>query len=146
MKNDALVARASIDIDAPADAVWHALTSPEVIKQYMFGTEAVSDWKEGGEIRWRGEWEGKPYEDKGVILDIEPPRVLSYSHYSPLSGVPDVPENYHTLTYELSGDGGQTSVTLSQDNNSTEEERERSQQMWQMMLESLKKVVEGPGA
>jgi len=47
----------------------------------------------------------------------KPERILRYSHFSPLSGVPDRPENYHTVTIELSGDGDQTKVSLAQDNN-----------------------------
>ena len=143
MKQEGLVAEAATTINAPAAAVWEALTNPAKIKQFMFGTEAVSDWKQGSPIVWKGEWEGKGYEDKGVILGIEPQRRLQYSHYSPLSGAPDVPENYHTLTYELSEEGDMTRVALSQDKNANEEEREHSRAMWGKMLESLKGVVEG---
>jgi uncharacterized protein YndB with AHSA1/START domain len=137
-----LIAKASITIDAPVARVWQALVSPEIIKQYMFGTNVVTDWKEGEPIVWQGEWQGKAYEDKGTILKIDRERVLEYSHFSPLSGQPDVPENYHTVTVELSGAGGQTRVSLSQDNNATEQDREHSENMWQMMLDSLKKLLE----
>jgi hypothetical protein len=89
----------------------------------MFGTEAISDWEEGSPISWRGEWQGKAYEDKGRILRLEPGRVLEYSHFSPLSGLPDRAENYHTVTIALSGEGGPTRVSLSQDNNATEDAR-----------------------
>jgi uncharacterized protein YndB with AHSA1/START domain len=146
MNNQGLIAKASTTINAPAAKVWDALTNPEVIKKFMFGTEVVSDWKQGSPIVWKGMWEGKPYQDKGVILDIEPQRMLRYTHFSPLSGAPDVPENYHTLTYELSDEGDNTLVVLSQDNNSTEEDREHSQKMWEMMLVSLKNVVEEKGS
>ncbi|HKP54422.1 MAG TPA: SRPBCC family protein [Chloroflexia bacterium] len=145
MNNEGLIAKASTTIDGPIAKIWDALTTPEIIKQFMFGTETVSEWKEGSPIVWKGTWEGKSYEDKGVILKIEPQRMLQYSHYSPLSGDPDVPENYHTLTYELSEDGDKTLVVLSQDNNATEEEIEHSQGMWEKMLASLKKVVEDEG-
>jgi len=137
-----LVATASTTIHAPVSRVWDALVDPEKIRQYMFGTNAVSEWKEGSPIVWKGVWEGKPYEDKGVILRLEPRRVLQYSHFSPLAGVPDKPENYHTVTVELSGDGDQTKVKLSQDNNSTEQERKNSEKNWTMMLDGLKKLVE----
>src|SRR5437870_6502331 len=80
-----LVATASTTIHAPVSRVWDALVDPEKIKQYMFGTNAVSEWKEGSPIVWKGVWEGKPYEDKGVILRLEARRVLQYSHFSPLA-------------------------------------------------------------
>ena len=137
-----LIAKAQITISAPIAKVWDALVNPEMIKQYMFGTNAVSDWKEGSPIVWKGEWEGKPYEDKGVILQLKPERVLQYSHFSPLSGQADVPANYHTLTIELSPEEKGTILRLSQDNNSTEEDREHAEKMWAMMLTGIKKVVE----
>ena len=137
-----LIAEASVNVNAPVDEVWEALVDPEAIHQYMFGTNVETDWHEGSPISWKGEWEGKPYEDKGVILQVKPERTLQYSHFSPLSGLPDRPENYHTVTIELSGDGDQTRVTLAQDNNPTEEARAHSQKNWEMMLGALKKYLE----
>jgi uncharacterized protein YndB with AHSA1/START domain len=137
-----LIARSSIIIQAPGEKVWSALVDPEAIRQYMFGTHVVSDWKEGSPIVWKGEWQGKSYEDKGVILQFKPGRTMQYSHFSPLSGLPDRPENYHTVTIELSAEGSQTRVALSQDHNSTEEERRHSEANWGSMLASLKKYLE----
>jgi uncharacterized protein YndB with AHSA1/START domain len=137
-----LIAMASVTINAPSKKVWDALVNPEAIKQYMFGTNVVSDWREGSPIIWRGEWQGTLYEDKGVILQFKPERTLQYSHFSPLSGLPDKPENYHTVTIELSGEGGQTRVSLAQDNNPTEQAREHSEENWQEMLTALKTFLE----
>jgi uncharacterized protein YndB with AHSA1/START domain len=136
-----LIANASVSIAAPAARVWDALVTPQVIKQYMFGTTVASDWKQGSAITWKGEWQGKPYEDKGKIQMVEPRRLLQYTHYSPGSG-PDIPENYHTVTIELSEAGKQTRVSLSQDNDASEEARQHSEQNWKMMLEGLKKLLE----
>ena len=141
MKN-ALIAQAHITISAPIANVWDALVNPEMIRQYMFGTNAVSDWKEGSPIVWQGEWEGKPYEDKGVILKLTQEHLFQYSHFSPLSGQADVPEHYHTVTMELSPKGTGTMLLLSQDNNATEEDREESEKMWAMMLTGIKTFLE----
>jgi uncharacterized protein YndB with AHSA1/START domain len=140
--NTNLIARTSVTVNATNAKVWEALVNPEAIKQYYFGTNAVSDWLEGSPIVWKGEFKGKQYEDKGVILRLESGKVLQYSHFSPLSGLPDKPENYHTVTIELSGEGNQTRVSLTQDKNSTEEARDHSQQNWGTMLASLKKFLE----
>jgi len=137
-----LIATASITIKAPASKVWNALVDPKAIQQYMFGTNAVSDWREGSPIVWKGEWQGKPYEDKGVILQLKPGWLLQYSHFSPLSGLPETPENYHTVTIELADEGDRIRVSLSQDHNATEEEAEHSGKNWEMMLSSLKKYLE----
>ncbi len=138
-----LIARASIRIHAPGEKVWDALVNPAAIRQYMFGTTVVSDWREGSPIVWKGEWQGKPYADKGVILQLKPGRVLQYSHFSPLAGLPDTPENYHHVTVELAAEGNQTRVSLAQDNNESEDDQAHSQQNWEMMLAALKKFVEG---
>jgi len=140
--NKGLVAKASTTVNASPAQVWDALTNPERIRQYMFGTNVVSDWKEGRSIVWRGEWQGKKYEDKGVIVKLEAQHLIQYTHFSPLSGLPDAPENYHTVTIELSSKGGQTTVSLSQDNNSTQEERTHSEENWEMMLATLKNLLE----
>ena len=42
--NETYVAKATINIDAPTSKVWDALTKPELIKQYLFGTEVTTDW------------------------------------------------------------------------------------------------------
>jgi uncharacterized protein YndB with AHSA1/START domain len=137
-----LVAKASISIDAPAAEVWKALVDPAMIKQYFFGTDVTSEWKGGSPIVFRGEWQGKHYEDKGVILRAEPERILQYTHWSNLSGLPDTPENYHTVTIELTAQGPATVVSLSQDNNATEQARDHSQKNWESVLAALKGLLE----
>ena len=137
------VATAETEIGASPAQVWAALTDPKLIKKYMFGSLVETDWKQGSSIVWKGEYEGKTYEDKGEILEIETERRLKVSHFSPLSGQEDVPDNYHTLLYELKQDGDKTQISLSQDKNASEEEAERAKGNWEMMLGGLKEVVEG---
>jgi hypothetical protein len=68
--------------------------------------------------------------------------MLQYSHFSPLSGRPDIPENYHIITIELSASSGDTRISLTQDKNSTEQEQRESADNWMMMLTTLKILVE----
>ncbi len=136
-------AQAAATIHAPVSKVWQALVNPEIIKQYLFDTDVISDWKEGSPILYRGEWQGKSFEDKGKILRIEPERMLVSTHWSPLSGAPDTSENYHTVTYTLSDKGDSTEVTIAQDNNASEEEKEHSEQNWRAVLAGMKNLLEG---
>jgi len=136
------VATATVEIEASPARVWTALTDPTEIEKYTFGSHVVTDWKPGSSIVWEGEYEGKRYEDKGEIVEIKPARRLKVTHFSPLSGQEDVPENYHTLTYELEAAGPKTRVALSQDNNETAEAAEHSKENWEKMLSALKEVVE----
>ena len=140
--NENFIAKASIAINAPRQAVWEALTSPEAIKEYMFGARVDTDWQEGGPISWKGQWQGKSYEDKGTILQFSPAQRVQYTHYSPLSGLPDKPEYYHTVTIDLAENGTGTEVMLAQDHNATEAARVHSEKNWKLMLGGLKKFVE----
>lgn len=141
MKKD-YVAQVETIIHAPREAIWKALTDPDSIRQYLYGTEAISDWKPGSPIIYRGEWEGKPYEDKGTILEVVPGKNLVTTFFSPLSGLPDLPENYQTIRYELSDADGGTRLVIIQENNASYEEAERAKKNWAQVLEALKNLVE----
>src|SRR6187549_2852954 len=105
----------SYSIKATKSKVWKALTDPEIIKKYFFGTETTTDWKVGSPIIFRGEWEGKPYEDKGTILEIEKEKFVKYNYWSSFSGTPDVPANYNNITYAVKEANGETVLTVTQD-------------------------------
>ena len=141
--NEAFVAKAGIAIDAPVSRVWDALTDPDLIRQYLFGTKVTTDWRVGSPITYQGTWEGKAYKDKGKVLQVEPGKLLVSTFWSSLSGLPDVPESYKTVRYELSPEGGGTRLTITQDNNAAPEEASHSEQNWTMVLDSMKKMLEG---
>ena len=93
----------TIDIAAPPSAVWAILTDPKLTQQYMFGCEAISDWKVGSPLIWRGELEGKPMVFvTGRVVTWEPHSVLAYTTFDPHGGLPDVPSNHVTMTCQLS--------------------------------------------
>ena len=99
------IAVAETEIDASPEDVWAALTDPKEIEKYMFGSHVQTDWELGSPITWKGEYEGKEFDDHGRILEIERPRRLKVTHFSPMTGKMDLPENYHTILYELEEDG-----------------------------------------
>ena len=136
------VATAETEISASPEQVWDVLTDPEQVKKFMFGADVRTDWQPGSPISWQGEYEGKEYTDKGEILEVDKGRLLKMSHYSPLGGQPDVPENYHTLTYELTPADGGTRLALSQDNNGSQEEADHSRGMWEMLVKGVKEAAE----
>ena len=97
----------------------------------------------GSPIIWKGEWKGKSYEDKGIVRAFEPKKLLELTHWSPMGGSEDEPENYHTVTYELAEQDGKTILTLYQDNNASQEEADKmAENNWGPVLEGLKTVAE----
>ena len=48
------VVKKSIFVNADVANVWDALVNPEKIKQYLFGTNTISDWKVGSRISYKG--------------------------------------------------------------------------------------------
>lgn len=137
-----LTAKASININVPVSKVWKALTDPAMIKEYLFGTNTVSDWQKGSSITYSGEWEGKSYEDKGVILNIVPEKILHTTYYSAMSGKEDKPENYANVIYKVSPDDGHSLITITQDNIDDEKQQQHMVENWGKVLESMKKLLE----
>jgi|SRR6185436_3719306 len=141
MKNN-ITGRASITVNAPVSKVWEALTKPEIIKQYFFGTNTKTDWKPGSPITFEGEWEGKSYKDKGTIMNVEPNKLIRYSYWSSMSGIEDKPENYVIITYRLEEEKGKTNLSITQENIPDEKTKVHSEQNWNMVLTDLKKLLE----
>ena len=144
----AITAKASIVVDRPREQVWHALTDPNLVSQYFMGATVKTDWQVGHPITFTGTWKDKPYEDKGEILNIKPEKEVTYSHWSPLSGADDTPDNYHVVHIALADADGGTKVTLEQSNlNGDVTEADRAsrseyEKNWKSTLQGLKKVVE----
>jgi len=139
---ESFMATAHISIRASADKVWNALTDPSLIKEYLFGTEATSEWKVGSSITYKGVWQGKPYEDKGTILELEPNRLLKSTYWSGMSGLEDKPENYNIVTYAIAEKDGLTTLIVTQDNNGTKEGADHSASNWGVVLKGLKDLLE----
>lgn len=136
------IAKTFIEINASSARVWNALTNPVLIKQYFFGTEAISDWKVGSSLHFKGVWEGKEYLDKGMITEIIPEKIFRYTYLSSFSGLEDKPENYATISYEITSANGITTLFVTQDNIPNEQMQRHSEQNWASVLQGLKKLVE----
>ena len=137
-----LTATAHTDVAAPPERVWAALTQPDQIAAYMQGSRVTTTWQVGSAITWDGEYDGHSYQDKGSVLTFDEPRVLAVTHYSPLMGQPDEPDNYHTVVYTLTVSAGGTHLDLTQDGCDSQEQAAQFSQNWQTMLDGLKEHLE----
>ena len=140
-----LTLKTTIIFDEPIAKVWKGLTDPAIVKQYFFGTNLISDFKKGSRITFSGEWEGKAYADGGVILEIEPPKLLKYTYWSSMSGTEDKPENYHNVTYELHEKAGVTELVIIQEGVKNQQALEHSEQNWQTVFDGLKDLLKKEG-
>ena len=144
-----LIVKNTITINATTAKVWDTLTKPEETKKYMFGCETVSDWEQGSPLLWKGNFNGQEMVAvKGIIVNIEPGKLLEYTTIDPNSGIADVPENYLTVTYELTPQNGETILTVTQGDYSKVGDGEKrydeavSSGGWGPILVEIKKVAE----
>ncbi len=131
-----------IRFSADKSRVWDTLVNPDIIKEYLFGTEVISDWKVGSEMIFRGEWNGIEFRDKGNILAIEPEKLLKYNYWSIFSGLDDKKENYSVITYQLDEDNGQTILKLTQEGFKNVYAKQHSEMSWDMIFEKMKEIIE----
>jgi uncharacterized protein YndB with AHSA1/START domain/GNAT superfamily N-acetyltransferase len=64
---------AEIEVGAPADEVWRAITDPEVTRRYFYGCEIEGEWRPGAP--WRYHNHGRTAIE-GVVVEARPPHLL----------------------------------------------------------------------
>jgi len=144
-----LIVKSSVSIHAPAAKVWDTLTNPQQTKKYMFGCEAISDWKPGSPLIWKGVFNGvEMVAVKGNIVSIVPNKSLVYTVIDPNNpNIPDIPGNYLTVTCDLDEEGDQTLLTVSQGDYSTvaegpERYEDTRKGGWDSIMDQIKAVAE----
>mgnify|MGYP001432745753 FL=1 len=141
MKKD-LSVRKTVKINVNASKVWDAITNPKMIKKYLFGTQVITSWKIDSEIIFQGNWEGKKFRDKGIIIKMEIEKLFQYTYWSVFSGLEDKEENYSLVTFELSGDDKITKLTVSQKGFANKSSQEHSDKGWSIVLKKIKEILE----
>jgi len=148
---DSLMIENTVVIQAAPEKVWRVLTDPQETPKYMFGCRTVSTWEPGGSLEWKMEYEGKEITAvKGFVQRIEPGHYLSYTVFDPNSTIPDLPENYLTVTYALRKEQDDTVLTVTQGDYATVADGKRRYEEsfnggegWNPILQKIKQVAEG---
>jgi len=137
--------RVSEIVHASPTSVWQTATQKTGLM--FMGADVKTDWQEGHPITFKGEWKGKPFEDKGEVETFDEGKKLAFTHFSATAGKPDRPENYNLVSIELEPKGDQTDVTLVQSIHENAEKPSREmiaefEKNWRMMLGKLKQEAE----
>ncbi len=143
MKSETTVEK-TITINASPSKVWEVLTTPQIIKEWItdIGVEVISDFKVGNPIIFSGKWHGVKRDDHGIILEFDPGKVFSYSYWSKISRLPDLPENYTVTEFRLASMEDQTILDLIHSNLIWETGWEHSNFYWGITLWVIKKLAE----
>jgi uncharacterized protein YndB with AHSA1/START domain len=131
-----------ITINAPAKKVWDALTKPELVKQWQYGSELITNWKTGSAISFRTEWEGKVFEQWDKVLEVNPNKIIKYSLFAPKPGLEDKDENYFIMSYILSEENEHTILKILQEDTRLGAVQEKPQEEENPILKVLKSLVE----
>lgn len=132
----------TVILNAPLQKVWDALTKPELVKLWQYGSELTTDWQPGSSIRFRTEWQGKVFEQWGKVLEVRQPELIRYSLFAPRPDLEDKPENYFIMNYTLTAEDGRTKLQILQEDNRPNAVQEEPQGEENPILASLKSMVE----
>ncbi len=131
-----------IKINAPIQKVWKAVTEPEMVKLWQFGSDLKTTWKVGTEIKFVTEWEDQIFEQWGKILEVRENELLKYSLFAPRPDLEDKPENYFVMSYVLTEENGNTKLEIIQEDNRPNAIQEEQQGIENPILKSLKDLAE----
>jgi hypothetical protein len=132
----------TLKLNAPVHKIWDTLTKPELVKQWQYGSELITDWKVGSQIRFRAEWEGKVFEQWGKVLEIVPYKLIRYSLFAPRPDLEDTPENYFVMNYLLTEETNCVRLDIIQEDNRQGAVQESPQGEENPVLGALKRLIE----
>ncbi|MEI9947268.1 MAG: SRPBCC domain-containing protein [Chitinophagaceae bacterium] len=132
----------TIKINASIQKVWDTITKPELVKLWQFGSDLLTTWEPGSDIKFRTEWEGKVFEQWGTVLEVRPTEFVKYNLFASRPGLEDKPENYFIMSYILTEQGRQTKLEIIQDDNRPGVVQEEPQGEENPVLKALKELAE----
>ena len=133
----------TLNLNASLEKVWEALTNPEKVKLWQFGSDLITTWEVGSNIKFVTEWEGQIFQQWGKILEIDYLKKISYSLFAPRPGLEDKPENYFIMNYILTDKKGFTFLEIIQVDNRQNAIQEPPQGEENPVLQMLKNLIEG---
>jgi len=131
-----------VAINASSNKVWNALTNPEIVKKWQYGSILLTDWEIGSEIRFKTEWEGKIFEQWGKVIEVIPNEKLRYTLFAPRPDLEDKPENYFVIEYRLTEKGTTTLLEIIQEDNRPGAKQEAVKGEENPIMKGLQEIIE----
>ena len=135
----------TISINAPHAKVWEYLTDPNLMKKWMgdheMNIEISTDWVVGNPVLIKG-FHHVNFENKGIVLQFDPQKMIQYTHLSSISRLTDRNENYCIITFLLKADKEYTLLTIRIENFPTESIYKHMNFYWQGTATVLKNFIE----
>jgi uncharacterized protein YndB with AHSA1/START domain len=132
-------------INASPERLWKFLTDPKLMIQWMgdpeLQLEIKTDWKEGQPFITRG-FHHVGFENRGIVLRVESPHLLRYSHLSSLSRLADKAENYSIIEFKLAPVKEQTSLAVIVSGFPTNTIYKHLEFYWRGTIEAIKQLAE----
>ena len=135
----------TIVIHASRKKVWDILTRPEQVKRWQYGSDLVTSWEPGSDIKFSTSWEGQIFEQWGKVLEVKYPGSLKYSLFAPRPGLRDEPGNYFNMSYVLTEENGYTKLQIIQEDNRPGAVKEEPRDEANPVLLALKAIAETIG-
>ncbi|NOU18052.1 MAG: SRPBCC domain-containing protein [Bacteroidales bacterium] len=132
----------TISLNAPVNKIWDALTKPELVKQWQYGSDLITDWKVGSGIRFRSEWEGQIFEQWGKILEVTPYKLIRYSLFAPRPDLEDIPANNFVMNYILTEEKNSIRLDIVQEDSRPGAVQEAPQGEENPVMGALKALIE----
>jgi uncharacterized protein YndB with AHSA1/START domain len=128
-------------IATTVDRVWQALVDGEITRQYWFGNENVSDWREGSQWQHRTADAKRAVRVMGKVMEIRPPHRLALSWAEP-SEVDD-PVQHSRVQFDIEAVGQGVRLTVTHDQFAVGSPMPgKINAGWPMVLSSLKTFLE----
>ncbi|PJJ09217.1 activator of Hsp90 ATPase-like protein [Flavobacterium sp. 1] len=137
-----ITSKSTILINATKQKVWDALTKPELVKKWQYGSDLLTDWKVGSEIRFRVEWDNKVFEQWGKILEVIPNELIKYSLFFPRPDLEDKEENYFIMSYFISESENAVQLEIIKEDNRPGAVEEKESTEENPVLIALKEIIE----
>jgi uncharacterized protein YndB with AHSA1/START domain len=135
----------TVSINQSPSQVWEYLTNPTLMKKWMgepeMNIEVVSNWKIGNSIHIKGFHNGA-FDNKGIVLQFDSPKILQYSHLSSASQLDDVTENHSIIIFRLTPINKNTLLKIQIENFPTESIQKHLDFYWQGTASVLKNIIE----